>query len=161
MKIYNKNDLTYKNGYIICDDKVVSIDNEIVDLLNKLDTDIQRAEWRQAKSDNAHEAWKEAMSQFEPKSEFTLPEIGAETPVLDAKIEEAKMLMDDIDAKAYAAQANDYLAGIKPVVLFVQDDSVVEFEQPTQHRFDLPVVGNPLELDGESLALLVCRVYHG
>ena len=161
MKIHNKNDLTYKNGYIIHGDEVVSIDNEIVDLLNKLDIDIQRSEWRQAKFEHAREAWKEAEEKFEPKSEFILPEVGAETPVLDAKVEETKLLMDEIDAKAYAAQANKYLAGIKPVVLFVQDDSVIEFEQPVQHRFDLPTIGNPLELTDETLALLVCRVYNG
>lgn len=159
MKIFHKTDLEYKNGFLIKDDEVVGIDNEIVDLLNKLDTDIQRAEFiseRQTGIDAVNEMLD---VKFKPKSEFELPVVGTHTPYLDAKVEEAKAIMDELDGKDAADKANEYLKNIKPVVLFVKDDSIIEFEQPRQHRFDLPRIGNPLELDEETLALLVCKVF--
>jgi hypothetical protein len=157
MKMINKKDCEYKGGYIVCDGKIVGVDNEIVDLLNKLDTDVQRAEFE--KNHIAKPAM--PMPEFEPKSEHgcLVPFIQADTPEMDKMAEHSMKIMDELDAVAGAELANEYIAGVGPLLMFVNDEFIVSGEQGTQHRFDLPVVGNPLELDKEKLADLIVGMF--
>lgn len=157
MKMFNKSECEYKGGYIVCDGKVVCVDNEIVDLFNKLDIDVQRAEY-EAKRCPGFAA---PVEEFTPKSEHgaIYPKIEANTPELDKMTEQAMKIMDEVDAMADAAKANEYFESIYPLILFVNDEFIVSGEQATQHRFDLPTIGNPLELDKESLAGLVMSMF--
>lgn len=157
MKMFNKSECEYKGGYIVCDGKVVCVDNEIVDMFNRLDIDVQRAEY-EAKS---CPGFATPVEEFTPKSEHgaIYPVIEANTPELDAQAERAMKIMDEVDAMADAAKANEYFASIHPLILFVNDEFIVSGEQATQHRFDLPTIGNPLEFDKESLASLVMSMF--
>lgn len=159
-KIYSKTELEYKNGYIVsADGDIIGIDNEVVDLFNKLDTDLQRAEWKKEHAEGLDLLGKALSDEFTPVSEYGTPKIGVNTPLLDAKVEETRNLMDELDGLNAAEQANRYIAGIRPVCMFVQDENVVSFDVPRQHRFDLPRIGNPLKLDLEGLGDLVCQIH--
>ncbi len=158
VKMYKKSELEYKGGYIVKGDKVIAVDNEIVDLLNKLDTDIQRAEF---------EAMKESFQvdvsdmNFNRVSErgCIYPYVKIETPVLDKLVKKTEALMDEFDNMGKAEQINKYFASIKPLIMFVSDDFVIAAEHGVPHRFDLPVVGNPLELTSESLGEKIMEMF--
>lgn len=156
MKMISKKDCEYKGGYIVNDGNIVCIDNEVVDLLNKLDVDIQRAKFEA----NNHQP-ATPVKEFVPETEHgaIYPVIEADTPELDKLTEKSMKIMDEIDAMADAEMANMYFAGIHPLIMFVNDEFIVSGEQATQHRFDLPTVGNPLELDKNSLADLVMSMF--
>jgi hypothetical protein len=156
-KMIEKKDCEYKGGYIVHEGQVVNVDNEIVDLFNKLEEDVQRAEF---------EAGEENI-ELKPKRKFArktergdvYPSIEADTPTIDKKIEEAKAIMDEIDATEVADKINRYFKSIHPLVLFVNDDFVIECEQGIQHRFDLPTIGNPLAIDKAKLGDIVVDMF--
>lgn len=156
MKMIDKKDCEYKGGYIVNDGKIVCVDNEVVDLFNKLDVDIQRAEFV---ADNQQLVT--PVKEFVPKTEHgaLYPVVTAETPELDKLAEHAMKVMDEVDAMADATKANEYFAGIHQLIEFVNEDFIVSGEQAMQHRFDLPTIGNPLELDKDKLADLVVSMF--
>ena len=160
MKMFDKGNCKYKEGYIVCGEEVVAVSNEVVDLLNKLDTDIQRAEFDRKNAAPEPDVPKK----FARKTEYgkVYPHIVADTPVLDKQVQKTLDMMDELDAAAAAEKCNDYFEGLQPVILFVASNGIVSCEHAEQHRFDLPVVGNPLELDKERLADLVIGMFnHG
>ena len=159
MKMFDKKQCEYKGGYIVCDDEVVAIDNEIVDLFNKLEEDIQRAKF-EAENCDPLPCYKEP-GKFERITErgAIMPVASAPTPTLDKMAEKTMKILDELDDVANASRVNDYFAGIVPVIEFVNDPFIVSCENGTQHRFDLPTVGNPLELDRDKLSELVIRMF--
>lgn len=159
MKMFNKSDCEYKGGYIVSDGEVVAIDNEIVDLFNKLEEDIQHAEFERTNC-GAAPCWIEP-GEFHRSSEHgkIMPFVTAKTPELDKLAEQAIKIMDEIDDFANAEKVNDYFNSIKPLIVFVNEKFIVSGEQASQHRFDLPTIGNPLELDGDKLSQLVIDMF--
>ena len=71
----------------------------------------------------------------------------------------AKAIMDEIDATETADKINRYFKSIHPLVLFANDDFVIECEQGIQHRFDLPTIGNPLIIDKAKLGDIVVDMF--
>ena len=159
MKIYKKSECKYEDGYITCKGRIVQVDNEIVDLINKLEDDVQLA-----KHNRLCESLTSAvppLPKFGRKTEFgqIYPMVVADTPELDDAVGKAERIMDEIDEMARADKANEYFAGIKPLFLFVNTKTIVSCDQDVQHRFDLPTVGNPLELDKDKLSDLVTGMF--
>lgn len=150
MKMINKADCEYKGGYIVCNGEIVCIDNEIVDLFNKLEEDVQRATF-EANKQPVVAVFNE---EFARKTEHgkIMPFVKASTPELDNVVDKTMKIMDELDACASAELANEYFAGIKPLIMFVNDEFIVSGEQATQHRFDLPTIGNPLNISKDDLA---------
>lgn len=159
MKMFNKSECEYKGGYIVSNGEVVAIDNEIVDLLNKLEEDVQRVEFERTSCGS--------LPCYQDPGEFTrisehgkiMPFVGANTPELDKLAEQGMKIMDEIDKVADAAKANEYFNGIKLLIMFVNEEFIVSGEHGTQHRFDLPTIGNPLELDKDKLSELVIGMF--
>lgn len=157
MKMINKADCEYKGGYIVCNGEIVCIDNEVVDLFNKLDTDVQRAQFEATHRRPAVEQSEEFKRETEHGKIY--PIVKADTPTLDKAAEKALKMMDELDAMADAEMANEYFDGIKPLIMFVNDEFIVSGEQATQHRFDLPTIGNPLEMKKEDLSDWVLNIF--
>lgn len=152
-KIYKKENCEYIGGYIACGDEVVGVPAAIVLKLNKLDTDLQMAEHRRANTVKPVE-----VKPFVRKHEgVSLIELTASTPALDRKIAEAEALMDDLDSLDVTNQANDYLANLADVVDWLESDYIVE--SVTTSKFDLPVVGNPLDLSAGELVDMVASLF--
>ena len=157
IKMYKKKQLSYKNGYVIKDDKVVGIDNEVVDLFNKLERDYQKAMW-----DKVHPVLPQAQPEefrFATEHGKTFVNVQAETPNLDAAVEQAMKLVYDLDTLEAVNKINDYMEGIHPIIQFVNDKRIVSLDQPNQHRFDLKFIGNPLELDKDALLSIVTMMF--
>ena len=162
MVTYDKRDLVYRDGYVWNGSEIVAIDNEVVDLFNKLEDDLQRAVFNEAREDCAECAAKAMSAEFARASEHTISIVDVHTPVLDAKVDEAKAFMAELDGLDGAEKSNKYLSTVKPLVLWCNDKFVVDFsEQGRQHRFDLPTIGNPLEIDGDGLCIIVARMFGG
>ena len=161
MKMYNKCDLEYTNGYLVFDGEIIPIDNEIVDLANKFERDSQLAEFKK-KQDAVNESAKKFViqdSEFKFESERTVPQAVPSTPLLDKKAEEAIKLMDELDDIAAAKAVNEYFSCMTPLLYFINDDVVVSCEgQVKQHRFDLPTLGNPLLWDYDFVCMTVNRL---
>ena len=149
MKMYNKSDLAYKNGLLVNKEgDVVAIDNAVVDLANELETRIQKARYLNAQPVAVVAP---SLNGFKRQSENSLNLFVCETPALDKTIDEAMELMSDIDSMETTEMLNNQLQGYADLVYFVRDDSVVDCQQGTPHRFDVPTLGNPLEWTKDSL----------
>jgi hypothetical protein len=157
MKMYKKNKLEYKNGYIVKGDKVVGIDNMIVAMFNELDTDLQKAEFRRQHPVKPV-AEQPKFSRMTEHGEVFV-QVGAETPVLDEMVEKTIAMLDEVDQLDIAKKVTEYMASIQQLIQWVEDDYVVTAEQQVQHRFDLPFVGNPLELDKDLLLGMVVNMF--
>lgn len=159
MKMYNKKDLTYKNGLLISEDgDVIGIDNEIVDLANELETMVQKAEWLE---EQPKPCAGPAFNEFTRKSEedMEIDKFECVTPTLDKKTAESLKLMDELDLSSLCDDANEMLEGFRPLVMFVKDDSVISCEHAAIRRFDCPTLGNPLEWDVEIIQNAVALVH--
>lgn len=159
MKMFNKSDCEYKGGYIVCDGEVVAVDNEVVDLFNKLEEDVQRAQFERGNCGSLP-CYKQP-DKFVRKTEHgsIYPHVTASTPTLDKMADRAIKMMDEIDEMAKADRANDYFEGIEPLLLFVNDEFIVSGEQGVQHRFDLPTLGDPLMIDKDTLSEFVIDMF--
>lgn len=160
MKMYDKKELEYKNGYIVKGDDIICIDNEIVDMLNNLETDLQLAMFNKDTQDY-YDRLGDCNKEFRRRTERgkVFPTVTANTPTLYKKIEETLNLMDEIDSIHDAEEINEYLDSIHPLILFAEDDFVVSCENSNQHRFDLPIIGNPLTLNKDLLFDLVADMF--
>lgn len=158
MKMINKKDCEYKGGYIINNGEIVCIDNEVVDLLNKLEEDVQRAQFEATKKSFCVSL---SNDEFVRKTERgnIIPYVEAKTPELDKMAEQTVKIMDEIDSIGNAAMVNEYFQGIKPLILFTNDEFIVSCEHDVQHAFDLPTIGNPLELTKEDLSEWVLGLF--
>lgn len=161
MKMFNKSDCEYKGGYIVCNGEVVAVNNEIVDLFNKLEEDVQRAKFEHKKKIVAPFAEHYSNEEFSRETEHgkIFPHVIASTPTLDKMADRTVKMMDEIDGLAKADRTNDYFEGIVPLIMFVNDEFVVSGEQGTQHRFDLPTIGDPLAIDKDALSEFVTDMF--
>ena len=160
MKIYNKSDVQFFNGYIVKGNKskkVIGIDNEIVDLFNKIEYDYQRAKYlaKQPKVEAGDYTFEDFKFEHNNNDEFT---VTANTPYLDRKIAETLKIMDDLDAITQSDRFNDYINGIKPVMQFIDNDFIVSCDQHVQHKFDTKYLGNPLEMTIEDIVDCIATI---
>ena len=163
MKLYKKSDLLSRHGLIISrDGDVVAIDNEIVDLANELETKFQAAMYLKDQPDPIPERSLEGFSR--DHMEATNIEIQIETPLMDAEVAKSFALMDEVDSASIREDANKLLANFHPLVEFVLSDEVLGIDgQISQHKFDTPLLGNPLLIDGDAIvnaAIVVSQVEH-
>ena len=161
MKMYKKKKLAYKNGYIVKDGKVIAIDNEIVDLFNKLEEDYQRYLHEKNVNLVAPFATHYANKPFARATEHgkVFAHVEPKTPELDAAVEKAVKIMDEIDSIALAEKCNEYMKKMQPLFRFASSKRVLDCKQAVQHQFDLPKLGNPLELDAEAIATIIMMMF--
>ena len=160
MKAYKKKKLAYENGYLMKDGKVVVVDPQVVRMLNKLDVDVQKARHETVRKFKCS-AVSEIMSEdFERETERYTMEFEVDTPSLDEMTKNTMKLMEEIDACNNASKGNDYLKMIDPVVQFVANKKVLDWNGlAAPEQFDLPIIGNPLELDADTLMSFVNSVF--
>lgn len=157
MKIYNKDNLHYKNGMFVTDSgDIIGIDSEIVDLANELETKYQRAVWLETQP---APCLGPNFSEFERLSEFDMDdEFKVETPIMDKRTEESIKYMEELDMKILNDSMNEQLRGMKPLVMFVEDDSVISFDVDKIHRFDCYMLGNPLDWTKDTIISAIARI---
>lgn len=155
-KIYKKSKLTYKNGYIVKDDKVIGVPNRIVAGLNGLERQLQEAKFNH---DNPVESVK-------PRPEFGFQtergdvfcRVVAVTPNLVEAVEKTMKIMDELDDVSWAERANKAFAVYQDIIDWVCDKHVVACKQQSQLRFDLKFIGNPLELTKDDIVEIIMAI---
>ena len=155
MKIYKKEICTYVDGYIVCGDEVVGVPTSIIRQLNKLETDMQKAEYRRANKVELKTP-EPFVRKHEGKSHIV---VTPDTPALDEAIDKAMALMDDIDTVEAASAVNDYLADIESVIEWIQSPNIVSSAAELIEKFDLPTLGNPLELGEKDIVEAVVNLF--
>lgn len=157
MKMYKKSDLTLlSNGYLVNGDgDVVVVDPAIVDMVNTLETEVQKAEWRAG----LPSAEPVAVKDFVRKSvdDEVIEDFKCETPLLDKKAEEAIALMDEIDIVSTVEKLNQVQKLYTPLFKFVAEDMVMSIDCAAPCPFDTPVTGNPLEWTKESVQDMIAK----
>lgn len=149
MKTYKKNKIKNKDGMLVTKKgKIITIDPEIIDLANYLETLYQKAQ---------HDMTIKMLTptinnEFERVSEHEIDcEFEVDTPILDEQVEQSIKLMHEIDAVNNANKANIMLENMKPLVDFVSDDYIVACSSDRIHKFDTPNLGDPLGWTIDSL----------
>ena len=155
MKLFKKEDCKYIDGYIVCGDEVVGVSLPVVRQLNKLETDLQRALHAEKHKVEPVEVTP-FVRQHEGDSRIVITPV---TKSLDEAIDKAKDIMDDLDLLEAASAMNDYLADIESAVAWVQSENIVSMQSGMVERFDLPMLGNPLELDEGSIVEAVGSLF--
>lgn len=150
MKTYMKKELEFKSGLLFKDGEIVCVDSTIIDAFNKLETDAQRGLFTAKKNELMEEVEDVMAIGFKRESSRPTIDFEVKTEHLDKAIDEAVAIMDDIDAERKGNDVRDYLDLMSVLVQFVTDDFVIDVGGPV-YRFDLPLIGNPLEVDEEDL----------
>ena len=78
----------------------------------------------------------------------------AETPTLDKKIEESIALMDDIDAANKVNKLRAISVRYPKVIEFINSKEIIVHDD-NEYRFDLAMLGNPLEFTVEKFRRVV------
>lgn len=151
-KMYKKSDLSYVNGYIVTkDDEIVLLPNDASNQLMHLEYELQKLEWLKNKPKLPLIEYPD----FVRKSEFetAVPEIAVETPLLDEQVQRSMKMREEIDNQKASKMANKFLAKYEKLFRFIGSDLFTEGDSDIQ--FDLPTLGNPLELTADKVVQLV------
>lgn len=146
MKLYKKSDLTLDaSGLLVTKDgDIVLPDIRIVDQANELETQLQMAEYLKAQPEATPmptlDGFRRASIKDGSHGWFEV-----KTPTLDAELDKAMAIMDEIDGQSKANTANSMLKGFEALIEFVDGDSVIDCGNEL-YGFDTPLLGSVLEL---------------
>lgn len=145
MKFIKKSDLAYRNGYLVdSEGNVHQPDQKIVRDLNELEIKLQRAVYLEEQKKKFVPADIEGKD-FKPVSQHDIKaSFNIKTPLLDKEIENAMAIMDEIDEANAVRKVQEWVESHKELVTFMTDDEFIESD--CTERFDLPGLGDPLDL---------------
>lgn len=153
MKFVNKEELAWNNGIITMGDDVVSIDSKVVSILNTMETAIQMRVHLNKQPKAAPMPSLEGFKRERIRKTWELED--PETPELDAKVERAKKMCEEMDAMMDVKKANEVLKKISPLLDFAESDKVMVSTDYDGVVIDTPFIGNPLELTPEKILDLI------
>lgn len=145
MKMYKKSDLTLNHGLLVSKDgDIILPDYRIVQQANALEDMVQETAYLMAQPEATPMP---SLDGFERRSidDSESRKFTVDTPIMDAKSDEAMKLMDEIDDMATANKANAMIDNFKSLLDFVTQDFVVDCGNQL-YKFDTPTLGNVLEL---------------
>lgn len=155
-KLIKKKDCKFKHCQIVKGDELIGIPRTVWMQLNKLELMSQQYEYLLEQP--AYQAGP-SLDGFVRKSALDkkMPYIDMpDTPVSDARVEEAFEFMREVDACTSVAEANDMLDRFKDLVLWCDNKKFVEGN--CLEPIDTPYLGNPLELKGKHIAKLLMKM---
>lgn len=153
MKLINKSELSFDKGVITMGDDVVSIDSKVVNILNTMETAIQMRVYLNKQPEAAPMPSLEGFKRERIGKTWELED--PETPELDAKVEQAKKLCEEMDAVMDVKKANEVLKKISPLLDFADSDKVMVSTDYDGDIIDTPFIGNPLELTPKKILDLI------
>ena len=152
-KLIKKKDCKLKNCQIVKGDKLIGIPRIVWMQLNKLD--LMSQQYMYLIQQPAYQPGP-SLKGFVRKSALDkkMPYLDMpDTPVSDARVEEALKFMREADACANVAEANDMLDRFKDIVIWCDSKKFVEGDCTAP--IDTPALGNPLNIKGEDIAGLL------
>lgn len=145
MKMYKKSDLTLNHGLLVSKDgDIILPDYRIVQQANALEDMVQETAYLMAQPKATPMP---SLDGFERRSidDSESRKFTVDTPIMDAKSDEAMKLMDEIDDMATANKANSVIDRFKTLLDFVTQDFVVDCGNKL-YKFDTPTLGDVLKL---------------
>ena len=151
MKLYKKCDLKFENNRIIheTEDGIeqIGVPDQVFILLNTMEQRAQMAEYILSQDKPAPIP---SYKGFERKHARGMAlKLKACTPLLDAKVEEAEDLIEELRQTREAEDVTKQLEYLAPLIRWIADEYIVEGDN--YDRFDLPRLGNPLELTNQDI----------
>lgn len=157
MKMYRKEELSLKNGLLVSDDgDVVVVDPDVITLANNLETDLQKARYLAAQPSGIASP---SLEGFHRKSMDSIQKFTCDTPLSDKKAEEAIAFMDELDDIKLTDEMNKHLMDVLPLVMFAQDEEVLDTDCKSVRRFDTPMLGNPLEWTEDTINVAIAEIH--
>jgi hypothetical protein len=155
MKFMKKEKLVYKNGYLMNEKgKIVMPDYDVVYQFNNLEEEFQRALYLKAQPKAVAAPSMEGWEKVSERDVDVEDMFFAETPTLDKKIKESIALMDDIDAANKVDKLQAIAAEYPKVIEFINSKEIIVYDD-REYRFDLAMLGNPLEFTVEKFRRVV------
>lgn len=146
-RIVNKSELTYRAGYIIdADSNVVPLPDEVYSQLMFIELKIQELRYLH---DQPKAAPVPSLEGFEQQSEFEKIQLTTSTPNLDKEYENSLAILGDIRSMENAKAINSMLDHIQDALAWLESDEFVEGD--CVKRLDLPVIGNPLNANANTI----------
>lgn len=155
-KMYKKDKLSYKNGFIVKGDKVVGVDNTIVATLNRFEREYQRYLWNE--SIEKPKPVEDKPFMFKTEHGNIYPKVIPDTPLLDIKALEAITIMDELDEIKTADKINEVFEDNFDLFAWLDSEYIVSCKHQQQLRFDLHYLGNPLELTKDKLRDIIIEM---
>lgn len=142
MKLYKKEDLTFKDGYLVVDEtnEIINVDPEVALQANQLETLYQEAEYLAGQPEFSPGP---SLDGFVREGIREMPMFRCETPLNDAEVEHSMKLMNELDRAQVTERMNDRLKTLVDLIAFVRSDEVLSVDGPSG-RFDTPHLGDPL-----------------
>lgn len=151
-KMYRKCDLKFDNGYIVDDDmNVVALPTGVGEMFNDLETTLQKMDYLDKQPEGCKEP---SLDGFERKSSFTEFTIEVDTPLMDAKVEEGRKILEEIRRSEVGAAASKLVDKYHDVFEFLDGDRFVEGDKVV--RLDLCILGDPLKTTPDDVVKIIC-----
>lgn len=158
MKLYKKSDLNLdasgllvsKNGDIILPDI------RIVNQANELDTLAQQHEYLAMQPEATPMPSLDGFQRMSIKDKIR-GRFEVKTPVLNAELDKAMAIMDEIDGQVKAGAANQMLDKFADLIEFVDGDAVIDCGNEL-YCFDTPMLGNVLKLTKEDVLEVIAVI---
>lgn len=159
MKLYKKSELEFKDNKIIrkTDDGIeqIGVPAKVYILLNAMEERAQMAEYILSQDKPAPIPSCKGFEREHVKG--GAGKLIACTPNLDAKVMEAQELIEELKASKEAEDVTKQLEALDPLIKWLNDEYIVDDD--IYDSFDLPRLGNPLELTAEDIVeVLVSEV---
>lgn len=165
VKLVKKSKLTFKDGYVY-DKKgnLVSIKPIVIKLLNELEECVQRKRHEVMVEDMVAEHNAEYTEAMEFKRvhvvELHAPEIVMpDTPVADARVEEAKAFAAECEEVYNVGKANEFLKHMLPLLAWCEDEKIHVRKDDSPDIVDTVFVGNPLTLTVDEVKAMVNYIF--
>lgn len=154
MKMYKKTKCEFIENRIMHKNNAIGIPFEIAFMLDELEDKLQRARYIMAQPQAVKAPSEEG---FVREHVSNIPCLKMpDTPVHDAKILESMALMDEIDSVNVANEVNETMVNMKPLVDWAESKWVADYDGNT--KFDLKLIGNPLELTGVDILRYIMEI---
>lgn len=145
MKVYKKDELKFKDGYLMTEDEVAAIDGHVRALLDKLEVALQQAEYLEGQPAFSPGP---TLDGFKRKRSDKWKVEHKPQPVHEAKVEEAEAFMAEADEYQLELDMQKACDMFRDLLNWCESDVVIE-GAGTPAPLDLPILGDPLELTSE------------
>ena len=163
MKLFNKNELQFVDGMLIskATNDVVCPAPSAVFGLNNLETKYQEAMYLKEQGEYNPAPTLEGFNRETALHSIRVEIPEAETPTLDEQVARSIKITEELDAVCKHDDMVQLINSNEEAFNFVHADYVVDTDC-SLYRFDLPYIGNPLELTDEKL-VAICEfiIEHG
>lgn len=156
-KLVSKSDLSFKNGYIVDETgTVMNLSFRVWEQLADLEMMVQRAGFAKVHGISDEDKEQITMDDFVPVHRYKV-DFGLilKTPLLDKKVDEAMQLMEEIEGSQKAAQLTEAINNMPELLEFIGSEYILVTSECAPQRFDLAIIGNPLELTVDSFKEII------